>query len=632
MPRDIPIGNGNMLVAFDKDSLLREFYFPHVGDENHTKGAVFRFGIWVDGQFSWVPDGWTVHRNYLDDSLVTDVLLERDDLKIRIYDLVDFEENIYLRKIFVENLLDTPREVRLFLCADFHISGNSIGDTAAFRPENDSLIHYKGNRYFLINTFANHKVGIDLFATGHKRIDAGTWKDAEDGVLSGNPIAQGSVDSVAGIPLEIAPRETEICYYWIIAGKNWDEVKDLNTRLQKKGPEWIFSRTFNYWKLWSSKEDSKKDFLSEKVFSLYKKSLIIAKTQINLSGSIIAANDSDAIDFNRDTYSYMWPRDGSLVAYAFDLAGYESQSFFLFCAKILEKEGYFLHKYTPTGAFASSWHPWMKTSLPIQEDETALVIWALWNHYSIFKNVEFIRSLYYPVIKKCADFMMTYRDLSTGLPLPSYDLWEERYGVLTFTTSAVIGGLIAASQFAEIFGEKELAEEYRAGAEKMREGMDRYLFLKDQNRFARMVTFHKNGNIEIDSTIDASLYGLFAFGAYSAEEKQVQSTMNQVISHLQSGGGIARYEGDSYYRQSPEGPGNPWFICTLWVAQYHIALGQLEKAEEILEWVADHALPSGCLAEQLDPRTGEPLSVAPLTWSHGAYIATVELLLRKKGL
>ena len=38
MARDIPVGNGSILVAFDEDYLLREFCFPHVGEENHAVG------------------------------------------------------------------------------------------------------------------------------------------------------------------------------------------------------------------------------------------------------------------------------------------------------------------------------------------------------------------------------------------------------------------------------------------------------------------------------------------------------------------------------------------------------------------------------------------------------------------
>lgn len=98
-------------------------------------------------------------------------------------------------------------------------------------------------------------------------------------------------------------------------------------------------------------------------------------------------------------------------------------------------------------------------------------------------------------------------------------------------------------------------------------------------------------------------------------------------------GGLARYEGDTYH-QVERGdlqrvPGNPWFICTLWWAQYLIARARkatdLEEPLRLLEWVADHALPSGVLAEQVNPHTGEPLSVSPLTWSHAQFVvATLE--------
>ena len=80
---------------------------------------------------------------------------------------------------------------------------------------------------------------------------------------------------------------------------------------------------------------------------------------------------------------------------------------------------------------------------------------------------------------------MSYRDSESGLPLPSYDLWEERQGILTFTTAAVLGGLMAASRFVRAFGETELADEYLDGAERMRTAMEQYLYLKLQGRQAR---------------------------------------------------------------------------------------------------------------------------------------------------
>src|SRR5947209_16323638 len=75
--RDIPVGNGRLLVNFDSDYQIRDIYFPHVGQENHTEGFPFRFGIWVDGEFSWIfSDAWKRTLRYLPETLVTDVRLE----------------------------------------------------------------------------------------------------------------------------------------------------------------------------------------------------------------------------------------------------------------------------------------------------------------------------------------------------------------------------------------------------------------------------------------------------------------------------------------------------------------------------------------------------------------------------
>jgi len=56
---------------------------------------------------------------------------------------------------------------------------------------------------------------------------------------------------------------------------------------------------------------------------------------------------------------------------------------------------------------------------------------------------------------------------------------------------------------------------------------------------------------------------------------------------------------------------------------------ELNQAVDILSWAAAHALPSGVLPEQINPMTGEFISVSPLTWSHATYIATAHRILRR---
>jgi len=61
-----------------------------------------------------------------------------------------------------------------------------------------------------------------------------------------------------------------------------------------------------------------------------------------------------------------------------------------------------LHKYNPDGTLGSSWHPWVEyeeTSLPIQEDETALVIHALLKYYEATGDIEFVKEVYEPLVK-----------------------------------------------------------------------------------------------------------------------------------------------------------------------------------------------------------------------------------------
>lgn len=647
MPRDIPIGNGSLLICFDHDYCIRDLYFPHVGQENHLAGNPCRFGVWVEGQFSWIGSDWQRQLHYEEDTLVTQVILHHQNLGLLLEcrDAVDFHENVFLREVLVKNLTPKRREIRLFFAQGFSMYGINVGDTAAYDPEAHGVLHYKGERYFLANCRGSDAMQLDQFAVGQSGIGGkeGTFKDAEDGGLSGNPIAQGSVDSVIAVHLNLDAGSRAKAFYWISVGKTWDDVRRLDALVKHKGVENLIKRTSDYWRLWARKETPHLDHLPTKTAQVYRRSLLILRSQVDWQGGIIAANDSDVIQFNRDTYSYVWPRDGALVANALDSAGYPvpARNFYTFMAERIGKDGYFLHKYNPDGTLASSWHPWFfdgKPRLPIQEDETALVIWAMWKHFVLYRDIEFIKPFYKPVIKKAAEFMTRFRDEETGLPAASYDLWEEQFGISSFTVGAVFGGLVAASLFCAMFGEDETAERYRQAAAEIREAASKHLWREDLRRFSRRLFRHGQGALQVDDSLDASLWGLFAFGLYRADDPKIESTMAALKEKLWAKttvGGMARYENDAYYRVVDSGPGNPWFICTLWYADYLTekakAPEDLQESLRILHWVSKHSLPSGVLAEQLHPLTGEPLSVSPLTWSHATLVASTLRWLHKHG-
>ncbi len=191
----------------------------------------------------------------------------------------------------------------------------------------------------------------------------------------------------------------------------------------------------------------------------------------------------------------------------------------------------------------------------------------------------------------------------------------------------------AAAHFAEAFGESDLAARYDGAAEEMKKAALVHLWDEELGCFVRMVTVSQDGTVQKDRTLDSSITGLFIFGMLSPDDPRMQRAMQKLESSLwvkTDVGGMARYQ-DDYYHQVTKDiatvPGNPWFICTLWLAQYRIAkaknLEELHEALPLLLWVCDRALPSGVLAEQVHPYTDEPLSVSPLTWSHAEFIATV---------
>ncbi len=506
MPRDLPIGNGHLLINFVADHRIRDVYFPFVGKENHAGGHPFRFGIMVGSKFRWVGReyGWSIHSLYEPDTLVTQVQLTHPELGITLClrDAVDFHETVFLRQIDITNLNAAACEVRLYFHQDFRISESDIGDTAAYDPRNKTVVHYKGERYFLVNVMVDGRAGVEHFAIGQKGQPGreGTWRDAEDdGVLSGNPIAQGAVDSVVAAHALIPSGFQKTVYFWMAAATvwagRWNGAMELNKKVVERGPGALIERTRSYWRLWVRKEPLDFAELPAGLVDLYRRSLLILRTQIDNHGAIIAANDSDVTQFNRDTYSYLWPRDGALVAHALDLCGYPEISlrFFHFCADVLSEDGFLLHKYNPDKSLASSWHPWIigdKPQLPIQEDETALVVWALWKHFQRYRDLEAIKPLYGRLVRKAADFMVRYREPQTHLPAPSYDLWEERRGILAFTCAAVYAGLRAAAEFARSFGEAGNARRYDDAASEIRAGMDAYLWRPELNRFARMINVY----------------------------------------------------------------------------------------------------------------------------------------------
>jgi len=157
-------------------------------------------------------------------------------------------------------------------------------------------VAYKGLVNFLMSRQVGDHLGIDDWATGYKEFNnaEGTWRDAEDGTLGRNPIAQGSVDCTLALHLPQVPANGSlVAYHWLAAAATYADVVALDAEVSQLGPQRLIDRTRAYWQLWVNRSPQDLGDMPPQVVNLYKRSLLVLRTNIDDGGAIIAANDAD---------------------------------------------------------------------------------------------------------------------------------------------------------------------------------------------------------------------------------------------------------------------------------------------------------------------------------------------------
>lgn len=622
-----------MFVNFDNHLNMCDFYYPYIGKYNHLNGNKNGIGVRVDNKFSWIGKSWEINFKYEKLSLVSIIEATNIELGVKIIfkDTIHKQENILLKTIDVINLNPNPIDFHIYFYHRFNINESNIGNTAYYHPKLNGLIHYKDDSYIFISTENEFN-----YTTSKNSHSEGSWKSIENNHLEKRKIIQGEVDSAMEFHEKIETAK-EFNYY-IIAGESYNKISDLNLKVKKSSVKNMINESDIYWRAWVTEKSDISASIDIKLISLYYRSLLIVRSHIDKNGAIIAGNDTDIYEFNKDHYSYMWPRDGAFTAISLIYAGYSDsvKNFFRFCNRYISNDGFMLHKYTPDGNVGSSWHPWCdddnNLQLSIQEDETALIVVAMYRYYEESKDIEFLNEMYNKLVVLASDFLVDYRDENTKLPLASYDLWEERRGVLTYTCSTVYSALKSASKLAKLMGDNIRALKYQEASYEVQQAILKNLYDAETKRFVRMIYQDKEGLWQKDLTIESSLAIISEMEVLEANDERVVSTMEQIINKLwipTSVGGIARYEGDYYHQIDNNLAGNPWIVTTLWVANWYIDTHKIEKAIELLKWAESKKSQSGLLAEQFNPHTNEPLSITPLTWSHSSFCYTVQKLNKK---
>lgn len=611
MPRPVVLSNGRLYVGMDRRGVVRELCWPNVGFPNHLVDGGIRLGVWVEGEFSWLDgEGWEVTQEKISPVVSARTLFYNPlfGVRVRVDDWVDTDD-VWHREILVENHRGSAVHVRLYQAHDLHIDESDIGDTAMFDPQFGGVVHFKGSHWIGFR-FGE---GIETeYSCGVKRWGGleGTWRDAEDGHLSMKAIEQGRVDSVMGTVFDLEAKGSVLIPTFVVCAGGRDEL--LTVDLEGRGSERAVERFRPTVVEWEEHDFEIVDISWQQVLN-----------HLDKDGGVLAACDSDIMATARANYNYVWFRDGALVASMLaELGDFDAaERFWSFFLRCVGEDDWAWQKYTVRGEKGASWLPWVvdgERVLPIQQDESALPVW-LGLTYGFKGGRE--------TCERLLDHMVAYRD-ENGLPGQSWDLWEERRGAHFWTTVTVIEALRAGAE-----GEFARSDEYGKAAERMIAAVKEVFWVEERGCLARTLVPDGAGGYRKDMTADSSVLLGVMFGSDWVGEGWLAATAGRVEKELsvRSGiGGVARYPGDYYFRRSEAYPGNPWVICTLWLARAKMLLaGSLEEAEGIfrlaMEWCEARAETTYVLAEQFHPDTGEPLSVGPLTWSHAEVLETALL-------
>ncbi len=637
MARPVVLSNGQVFVGLDERGLVHDFYYPYVGLDNLTnaRSSQHKIGVWVDGQFSWTDDGsWDITVDMEQDALISNVRMKSPKLGITIdfLDFIDIEYNALVRCMKVTNEHDSERDIRVFMHQVFQISRAGRADTALFVPEDNYILDYKGRCCLLIAGKTSAGQTFDQYAVGNYEVEGkvGTFKDAEDGELSDNPVEHGGVDSVLRFRNVTGAHEWFGIDYWVVAANSQSDAQVAHTYFKYYPVEQRIDSVRKHWQEWLAPAAKQLQKIPPDALPLTTKSLLIIKAHCDDRGSVLASGDSNIFNYGRDYYCYCWPRDAAYAIWPLIRLGIydEAKHFFEFARDTMHRDGYLMHKYQPDRAIGSTWHPLVHNrhkELAIQEDETASVIYMIGEYYKYSQDKTLVMNFYHTFIKPCATFIANFIDDATDLPHASYDLWEEKFLTSTYTTCTVIAGLEAAAELATVVEHPDDAVVWERAAERIKGAMDK-LYHPD-GYYRKGFLLQPDGSLSYDDTLDiSSFFGPFMFGQLELDDPKLLSTLQHVESRLLNSspiGGVIRYEHDNYFLKKHQYKGNPWIVCTLWLAQYYKAVGRVEDATKLLEWAADRGFPSGALSEQFDPDTGIALGVTPLVWSHAETVNTV---------
>ena len=644
---DAIIGNKNIVASYnDKGQILRLFYSA---PDYKQYLEYMNFGVKVnDSNLIKLHDDINniYEQSYIEDTniLKTEIINTYFNLQITQTDFVPIKNNILVKKYKFKNRNTIDLNVNFLVHSKLLTDENN---SVSGKVVQNGILQYSHDDILCI-TCTNKNISSHQINDSENNIETGIINDKDYIGMS----ADSSICYTIG---NLKPEEEKSIDIIIYINKNkdkfkLDEIEQDLLKIEKIDLNKELEQTKKYWKKYV-KDHTKLELKEEtsyerKVKQIYKRTILLYPLLTNEeTGGISAAVEIDEQRTQCGRYAYCWPRDAVFVTKAMDLLGMEKETekfYKNFCKNTQSKSGMWEQRFYTDGRLAPCWG--------YQIDETASVVFGVYEHYKITKDNKFLKDNL-KMCEKAVHFLQkyinqlmniqekedlvkkeieeTYKDRVEKIPV-SYDLWEMHEGTHLYSLASIYAAYNSMIKiYDEITLEKDASnnrlknesiEKNKKIMEEQLEIIKKYvlenLYNEERKSFVRSIE---------DNKIDISMLGaVVPFNMFSPKEKKILNTVETMNMNIRTyTGGYQRFEQDHYRN------GNPWPVATLWMALYYIEIKDYKKAKECFDFVVKSASEYGLLGEQVDNSTMKPAWVIGLGWSHAMFIIVLNKLINR---
>ncbi len=621
------IGNKSLLATFTLKGELQRLYSPnrdirqfieisHIGVKINDSGIIYLH-----------DDINNVYKQYYDvdtNILNTEITNTYFNLKVLQTDFVPIKENVLVRRYTLINENNIDLDVKFLIHQSILTDKNNF---VGAKVIDEGMIQYSHD--FMISTFSNYKILNKQIHDCKNNIGTGVIGKKDYIGMSEN----SAISYDIGI---IKPNEKKTIDIYQLVQKQPDQMSELEKeieRIKKIDLQSEYLKTKNYWRKYLKAHDGlkleePKNSYEEKIAEIYYRTILLFPLLYNNeTGGIIAAPEIDEDRTKCGRYAYCWPRDAAYITKAMDILNMqkESEKFYKdFCKKTQSKNGMWEQRFFTDGKLAPCWG--------YQIDETASVIYGLYEHYKFIKDEKFLKENL-QMCEKAIDFLKRYtKDIleDTKKYQVSYDLWEMCEGVHLYSLASVYSAFNAMINIYKALGRNvsdfennrlkdEKIKKSKIEMEELQVKIKKYI---NENMYdEQKMSYVRNS---VDKKMDISILGaVVPFSMFTPKEKKVKNTIERINLSLRTyTGGFKRFEEDNYMN------GNPWPIANMWMTLYYLESGEKKKAKETFDFVVKTSANHNFLGEQVSNENLKTNWVIGLGWSHAMFILVLEKMLK----